>query len=463
MNHKQTYGTNILLILFISLFSFCKKSDTMAVATPLYAQYGTPFANVPEAKDAVIYQVNPRAFSADASFKGITGRLDSIKALGVNVIYLMPVYPIGVLNAARGLGSLYAVKDYKGINTEFGNLTDLRTLIDAAHTKNMAVMFDWVANHTAWDNAWISNKSWYQQDGAGNIIIPAGTNWTDVAALNYDNQDMRKAMIDALEYWVYTANIDGFRFDAADYVPFDFWKEANTALKSIPGHKLLLMAEGTRNDHFKAGFQMVYGMGYYYSIQSQVFGANKSVTLLQGFNTSEYATAFSGSQVVRYTTNHDAYLTDGSPVNLYGGKAGSIAAFLVTAYMKGVPMIYNGQEVGSTQVIDFFEKTPIDWTTSPDVTVAYKKILNFRKNNDAVINGQLNVYTSDDVAVFTKSTDSQKVLVIANLRNKAVTYTVPSSLVKTGWKEQFPASGTAAVTLASQLHLQPFQYMVLAQ
>lgn len=448
------------LLLFIALFSFCKKSDQPAFADTTYPQYGTPYTNVPNPQDAIIYQVNIRAFSADGNFKGVMARLDSVKALGTNVLYLLPIHPVGKLKAAHGLGSPYSVKDYKAVNPDFGTLDELRSLVNAAHERNMSVILDWVANDTSWDNAWISNKSWYTKDSSGNIIYPEGTNWTDVADLDYSNQDMRLAMIDAMKYWVFTANIDGFRCDAADFVPFDFWAQANTALRAISSHQLLMLAEGTRNDHFKAGFQLVYGMGWYAGLENKIFGNSNSATLLQDLNTSEYSTAFSGSQVVRYTTNHDVYLSDGSPVNLYGGKAGSMAAFLVTAYMKGVPMLYNGQEVGATAVIDYFSRTPINWATNPDMTAEYKKIISFRKGSDAVKNGQLAVFSSDDVAVFTKSVNTEKVLVIANLRGNPVTYQIPASLLKTGWKNAFTG---AAVTLGTQLLLQPYQHFVLTQ
>ncbi|MEX8548852.1 MAG: alpha-amylase family glycosyl hydrolase [Mucilaginibacter sp.] len=448
----------VLLLLSVTVFSNCKKNNDTPVSDTSYPQYGTPFANVPNTQDVIVYQVNLRAFSSDASFKGVTARLDSIKALGANVVYLLPIYPVGVLKSAGGLGSPYAVKDYKAVNPEFGTLADLQNLVNTAHAKNMAVMFDWVANHTSWDNAWISNKSWYKQDATGNIISPPG--YADVAALDFTNQTMRTAMIDAMKYWVFTANIDGYRCDFADNVPFDFWKQAIDALRSITTHKLIMLAEGARSDHFNAGFNMKYGFGYYTALEAGVFGNSKSVTTLQDLNTSEFAGALPGSQVMRYITNHDVYSSDGSPITVYGGKTGSMAAFLVTAYMKGVPMIYNGQEVGCTRDLSIFYHNPIDWTTNPDMTAEYKKILNFRAGSDAVKNGQLSQYSSDDVAVFTKSTSSQKVLVIANLRNNAVTYTMPANLSASGWKNAFTG---ASVTLNSQMYLQPYQHMVLTQ
>ncbi|WP_316824673.1 alpha-amylase family glycosyl hydrolase [Pedobacter miscanthi] len=458
-NNQKHIIIKAFLFLSISLFTFCKKDGNQVVSDTSYPQYGTPYSGVPNTSDAIIYQVNLRAFSQEATFKGVTARMDSIKALGVNVVYLMPVYPVGVLKSAGGLGSPYAVKDYKAVNTEFGTMEDLRALVNAAHDRNMAVMLDWVASHTSWDNAWISNKSWYKQDTNGNIIPPEGTNWTDVAALNYNKPDMRLAMIDAMKYWVFNANIDGFRCDAADFVPLDFWKQAIDALRGITTHKLLMLAEGTRNDHFKAGFQMVYGFGYYAALENKVFGNAAPATILQDFNTSEFAPALPGSQVVRYITNHDVYLTDGSPVNVYGGKTGAMSAFLVTALMKGVPMIYNGQEVGCTRGIDFFYHTPIDWTTNPDMKAEYKKIINLRKNSAAIKTGDLTVYSSDDIVAFTKSSGSEKVLVLASIRGNATTYYIPPVLQGT-WKNAFSGS---PVTLGSQLFFQPYQHTVLTK
>ncbi|MBG6236862.1 glycosidase [Pedobacter sp. CAN_A7] len=459
INYSKATILKIFLLWSVTLFTFCKKDNSPIVPDGSYPQYGTRFNQVPDPEDAIIYQVNLRAFSEEGTFKGVTARMDSIKALGVNVVYLMPVNPIGKLNKAEGLGSPYAVKDYKEVNPELGNLDDLRALVNAAHEREMAVILDWVAGHTAWDNAWISNKSWYQQDASGNIIQPAGTNWSDVAALDYTNQEMRTSMIDAMKYWIFSANIDGFRCDAADYVPFDFWKEANDALKNISNRKLFMIAEGARANHFKAGFPMVYGFGYYAALENKVFRNGNSVTLLQEQNTSEYASALPGSHVIRYITNHDVYHTDGSPINLYGGKFGSLAAFLVTAYMKGVPMIYTGQEVGSTRSMDFFYRTPIDWSKNPDMTAAYKKIISFRKNSDAVKRGDLAVYHNDDVAAFTKSTSKEKVFVIASLRGNNTTFTVPVEH-RGIWKNAFTG---ASVTLNNQVFFQPYQYMVLTK
>ena len=443
-------------IFLISLaFLSCNKSDTPVPAgvSTDSPQYGTPFTNVPENRDASIYQVNMRVFSTAGNLNGVTARLDSIKNLGVNVVYLMPVYPVGTL---RSVNSPYAVKDYEAVGSEFGTLDDLRTLVDQAHQKHMAVILDWVANHTSWDNAWITNKSWYQQDASGKIISPAGYN--DVAQLNFNNDTMCTAMISAMRYWVFTANIDGYRCDFADNVPFDFWKQALTSLKSISSHQFLFVAEGTRADHFRAGFDFIYGFAFYGKIK-EIFADNKSATQINDVNKTEYTNSFDGSQVVRYITNHDVNSSDGTPIDLFGGKKGAEAAFVVAAYMKGVPMIYNGQEVGTPYRLTFpFTSTKIDWSLSPGVTAEYKKILAFRNSSAAIRGGQLFTYSSDDVVAFTKEQDKEKDFVMVNLRNKTVNYTLPSDLANTTWTD---ALNTGNVTLTNTITLQPYSYLVL--
>lgn len=447
----KKFSVFLLSVVFLA----CSKSDAPATAGLISdpQQYSTPFSGVPASNDATLYQVNIRAFSAAGNLQGVMARLDAIKNLGINVIYLMPVNPAGTV---RSINSPYAIKDYKAVGTEFGNLDDLRKLVDEAHSKNMAVILDWVANHTSWDNAWIANKAWYKQDASGNIVSPAG--YSDVAQLNFANQDMRTAMIEAMRYWVFAANIDGYRCDFADNVPFDFWKQALTSLKSITSHKLLFLAEGTRDDHFRAGFQLTYGFGFFSNLKT-IFGQAKPATSINDLNSFEYKNTYDESQVVRYTTNHDVNSSDGTPEELFGGRKGAMAGFSVAALMKGVPMVYSGQEVATPYRLPFpFTSRKIDWTLNPDVTAEYKKILAFRNSSAAIRRGQLFSYSSDDVVAFTKQQDNEKVFVMVNLRNKVVEYTVPPALSGTSWTDAMNA-GTVALT--AKVTLQPYTYTVL--
>lgn len=451
-------------IIFFVLLAFllsCSKHPIVTGPNPIVpadpdpSQYGSPYNNVPLSQDVALYQVNMRVFSTSGNFKGVVARLDSIKALGINVVYLMPIYPVGVL---KGLNSPYCIKDYKAVNNEFGTLDDLRALVDNAHSKNMAVILDWVANHTAWDNGWINNNSWYQQDLSGNIISPPNTGWNDVAQLNFNNPDMRLAMIKAMKYWVLAANIDGFRCDYSDGPPVDFWKQAIDTLRNVSTHKLLMLAEGTRSASYAARFDYNFGFKFFEKLKT-IYSNQESVQLIDNLNVSEYTGALGDQQIVRYTTNHDVNGSDGTPLELFGGVKGSMAAFVVVAYMKSVPMVYNGQEVGTPYRLTFpFTSKKIDWTINPDITAEYKKILAFRNNSSAIRRGQLISYSSDDVCAFTKQQDNEKVLVIVNLRNKMVDYTLPVALANTSWID---AMNGGNVPLKAKVTLQPYSYLVL--
>ena len=457
---------NLTLILFSWMLGACGKNDTAAPYIPpvippvtdttIAAQYGTPFANVTDPQDAVIYQVNMRVFSQQGNFAGVTARLNAIKDLGANVVYLMPVFPVGQLKA---LNSPYCVKDYFTINPEFGTLTDLRTLIETAHQQNMSVILDWVANHTAWDHSWITaHKDWYMQDGSGNIISPPGTGWNDVAQLNYQNAEMRKAMIKAMKFWVMTANIDGFRCDYADGPPTDFWKQAMDTLRGISTHKLIMLAEGGRTANFTLGFNYNFGFSYFNTLKD-IYSKERPVTAIDTLNTSEYLSASPGQRVVRYTSNHDVNGSDGPPTELFGGIDGAMAAFVVTSFMKSVPMIYNGQEVATAYRLLFpFTMAKIDWSVHPEVTALYKKVLAFRSGSTAVKRGALTTYSNSDVCAFTKVQGTEQVLVIANLRNRTVNYTVPAALQPGAWKDAL--SGNAA-TLGTTITLAPYEYRIL--
>lgn len=448
----------VSLMFFIFSFSACGEdspsTDNNTTTTNQDpTQYGVPFANVPDAPDATIYQVNIRSFSSTGNFQGVINRLDSIKSLGINVIYLMPIYPVGSL---KSVNSPYCVKDYKSVNSEFGTLTDLRVLIDGAHERGMAVILDWVANHTSWDNAWINTPTWYVRNAAGEIQSPSG--WTDVAQLNFSNYDMRKAMIKAMKYWVLTANCDGFRCDYADGPPADFWKQAIDTLRNIKTHKLLMLAEGNRSDHFSSGFDYIFGFKFYEQLKT-IFSNNQPVTNINTINSSEYTGAGTNNRVVRYITNHDVNSSDGTPQDLFGGYAGSVSAFIVAAYMKSIPMIYDGQEVGTPYQLTFpFTGIYIDWTLNKELTQIYKKIIAIRNDNEAIRKGTLYTYSNQDVCAFKKTLNNSSVLVICNFRNETLSFSLPQELQNSDWTDAFTGS---SAHLDTNINLTPYQYLVL--
>jgi glycosidase len=334
----------------------------------------------------------------------------------------------------------------------------LRTLVSTAHSKGMSVILDWVADHTSWDNPWIADKTWYKQDGSGNIISPPGTTYTDVAALNYNSTDMRKAMIKAMKYWVLEANIDGYRCDYADAVPTDFWSQAIDSLKQT-GHKLVLFSEGSRVANLSSGFAMNFGWSVYGAVLN-TFGASQAdASGIGSANGQDNSSIPLGTYMVHFTDNHDYDNSGAIPLTIYNGKSGSIAAFAVTTYIGGVPLIYSGQEVGvsANQVIN--QGTSVNWSSNPDLLAAYKKLLSFRNTSNAVKLGTVTLFSNADVVVFERISGAETVLVIANTRNKVINYSLAPGLQNTTWNDAINAGST--VSLQTNLSLQPYAYEVL--
>jgi len=442
------------IVIYFSINSCHSQEQAAGPDQNNVVQYGTPFDNVPDPQDVTIYQVNIRAFSEEGNFQGVIKRLDSIKGLGSNVIYLMPIYPVG---EERSVNSPYCIKDYSSVNPEFGTLDDLRTLVDVAHDRDMAVIIDWVANHTAFDNHWVKeHRDWYMQDSTGSIINPPGHNWKDVAQLDFSNQAMRLEMIKTMKNWVLTANIDGFRCDYSDGPPYDFWKQAIDTLRNISEHKLLLMSEGRRSDHYRAGFDYNFGFQFFGTMK-RIFERGRSAKSIEELNISDYVGASDGQQIIRYTSNHDVNGSDGTPLELFGGEKGSMAAFVIAAYMKSVPMIYNGQEVGTPYRLTFpFTSKNIDWSVNPDITAEYKKVIAFRNESVAIRRGQVTSSCSDDVCAFIKKHLDEEVLVIVNLRDENIDYILNSEWANTSWT----VMGGGTVRLSQQVSLDPYQYLV---
>ncbi|MCB2409627.1 hypothetical protein LGH74_16670 [Hymenobacter sp. BT178] len=423
------------------------------------AQYGKPFAGVPQSQNATIYQVNMRGFSREGNFRGVLARLDSIKALGVNVVYLMPIFPIGKL---RAVDSPFAVQNYTAVNPEFGTLADLRAIVDGCHARGMAVMLDWVGNHTSWDHPWITeHPDWYVHDASGAIVNPI-PEWKDIAQLNFANPELRAAMIAALRYWVLQANIDGYRFDYADGPTPAFFTEAIGSLNAIRSHKLLLLAEGDKKKYYlQGGFQLCYDFGFINVLKHDIFARGKSVRLIDSVNTANYRNAPPTARMLRYTSNHDVNSWEGTPQQLFGGERGAMAAFVVAAYMHAVPMIYNGQEVGYPERLPFMgPRKAIDWTLNPHLTAEYKRLIRFRNGSNALRNGTLASYSTDDVCAFTKTAGRENVLALVNLRNKPVRYALPAGVSNAGWRTAFDGQ---PLVLSREVTLQPYQYLILTK
>lgn len=398
------------------LFGACKKET----GDPLIPEGPKAVFELAATEEVVMYEVNLRAFSQAGNLAGVTARLDDIKRLGVNVLWLMPIFPVGQERSAGGLGSPYAVRDYQAVGTEYGNLADLKQLIDGAHARGMGVVLDWVANHTAWDHAWINqHPNWYTRDANGTILHPPGTNWLDVADLDFTNDSMRLAMIGALRYWTETVGVDGFRCDAADMVPFGFWKQAIDSLRAGSGSKrLLMLAEGARSDHFTAGFDLNFSWDFYTQLKNS-FQQGNGTSALWTAHRNEYNVAPAGKHRLRFTTNHDEYAWDNTPSALFGGEAAAFTAFALTSSWSPVVLIYSGQEIAWPQRIPFFTRSPLNWGFNAAYRQQYENWMALRQREPLMRTGNLTPYFLSSLTAYTRTQGADTLLVLVNTRNQA--------------------------------------------
>ena len=442
----------LFLLLFVTVMTFgCKPKDHHA--TPVSDSFV-----VPEVADVVMYQVNPRVFAPQNSFQAIIARLDSIEDLGVNMLWIMPIYPIG---EEKSKNSPYSVRDYKAVAPEYGTLDDLRMLVQSCHERGMGVILDWVANHTAWDNVWLQqHPDWYTHDSTGNIIFPPGTDWTDVADLNYDNKDMRAAMIDAMRFWVDSVGVDGFRCDVADQVPVDFWTECIDNLRAAAKPRnLIMLAEGANPDNFKAGFDLNYAWEFMGAI-AQVMKGEAKVGKLLSVDKHEYENLDNGKFKLRFTTNHDE-ATKASPVTLYGGPKASMAAFVATTMLHGGMLVYGSQEVGYPETINFFHYVPVDWNANPAMRDEYKKLIAIYNDHPALRSSGKVVPFDDDennVLIVDRVLNNDNVLVVVNVRNDAHNVELPAMWAGKNVKNLFTGQ---EMQLSRRITLQPYQYLLL--
>ncbi len=445
---RSALGLLALLTLFLAS---CEKDDPKPAPAP---GHKTPFENVPLTEDVVMYEVNLRAFSSGGDLQGVIERLDAIKDMGVNTIWLMPIYPVGQVNS---INSPYCIRDYREVSTEYGDLSKLRELTTKAHEKGMAVILDWVANHTAWDHPWITTHSdWYTKDNMGRIVHPPGTNWTDVADLNYDKTEMRAEMIASMKYWMQQANVDGFRCDYADGVPFDFWQQAIDTLRRLPDRDILMFAEGNRPDHFAAGFDMAFGWNFYGALKGVWEG--QSTTTIESAHTEEYNGTPSGKHWVRFTTNHDESAWDATPMVNFDGVDGALAASAIAIFSDGVPLIYGGQEVGTIGPVPFFSNSTTDWSANPAMLEKYEEMLNFYSSTEVARTGARSVYATDDVYALQRGLNGEDFLLIVNVRSTPRNFNIPFGLQNSVWTD---VSSNQSVSLTSSLSLDGYEVLIL--
>ena len=411
---------------------------------------------MPAVEDIAMYQVNPRVFAPENSLNAVAARIDSIRDLGVNVMWVMPIYPIGI---EKGKNSPYCISDYKAIAPEFGTIDDFKHLAQVCHEHGMGIILDWVANHTAWDHPWVKeHPDWYTRDEkTDTIICPQPWNWEDVADLNYDNKDMREAMIDAMKFWIVEVGIDGFRCDVADGVPADFWKDAIEQLRAAADdRKIVMLAEGKNEDNFTVGgFDMNYGWDYKDEIVKVWKGAPAS-DLIKA-DSAEYANLPAGKVKLRFTTNHD-HSTEATPCVEFTNERGAMAAYVASIFPHGGALIYSSQEVSYPEPINFFKYVPVDWTANSAIYQEYKELIELYNEHPALRKGKMRAWPDDDVLIFEKEDAEESFLIMVNVRNEPKAVQIPENWVGQETEDEITDKD---FKLESTLTLEPFQYLIL--
>lgn len=414
-------------------------------------------------ENSTIYEVNVRQYTEEGTFQAFEEHLPRLKQLGVEVLWFMPIHPISQEGRIGTLGSYYAIQDYKAINPEFGTMEDFKRLVDRAHDMGFKVMLDWVANHTGKDHVWTENKEWYTLDDEGNITHPPGTNWLDVADLNYENANMRAAMIDAMKYWVEEADIDGYRADYAVGVPVDFWETARKELDKIKP-VYMLAEDNVEYDLLKNAFNFNYGWELSHTMRDIAAG-NKSANNIEFYVNKMKRLYPTGSYAMHWTTNHDENSWEGTTQELFGEAEKTMAALTFT--LPGIPLIYSGQEAGLNKRLAFFDKDEISWE---DLTMQdfYKDLVRLKKKHQALWNGsaggETNFFeTSDErILAFERVKGKSKVIVVMNLSPEPVSGNVEGSSLE-GKYHLYPSNKLFKMNSKQLFNLEPWDYKIMVK
>jgi glycosidase len=378
---------------------------------------------------SALYEVFVRDFSATGDFRGVIAGLDRIAAVGANVVWVMPIHPVGVLNRKGPLGSLYSVRDYHAIDSSLGTAADFRALVQAIHARGMKVILDWVPDHTSWDNVWITeHPDYYVHDAAGHPVVPRDpqghpTDWTDVAQLDYQNPALDSAMIATMEYWLQDFDLDGFRVDVAGFIPDDFWRRATMALRGAVPRPILLLAEAGEPKMHRLGFDLSYSWDSYGRFKAVWRGAAADSFI--SWEVADLKQMPAGGMRMRFTTNHDETAWTQPPVTLFGGAAGARAAYVALALLPGRPLLYDGQEVESPQQLGLFVRDPIVWNQpgAAAATAFYARVVALARTDSAFLMGDFApVQTSapHDVVAYRRGAS----VVLVNPRARPVRFTV---------------------------------------
>ena len=418
--------------------------------------------------NAMIYEVNIRQYTPEGTFNAFAKHLPRLKEMGVDILWMMPVFPIGELNRKGGLGSYYSIRDYKSVNPKFGTMAEFDALVYKAHELGMHVILDWVANHTSFDHTWTKDHpEWYNRDEKGNILVPADnegklTDWTDVADLDYRNKDMRQEMIDDMLFWVKDHNIDGFRCDVAGFVPLEFWHDAKFQLDKA-GQYFMLAEDESPGFHENA-FHMSYGWALHHKMidVAKDKAPASAITKLVLEDRKKFPKE---AYRMLFIDNHDENSWKGTIRSRFG--KGYMTFAVLTYTLPGMPLMYSGQEATLDKSLRFFEKDTIDFKNFP-LQQFYAKLNGLKHDQTALSNGDaggsfkvLTNTSPQDVITFVRKKGESEVIVATNLSNKAHKIKFSGTNLFTGgtYIDYFTGKKLIFHT-SSQIELGPWDYKI---
>ncbi|MGV8915642.1 MAG: alpha-amylase family glycosyl hydrolase [Kaistella sp.] len=447
-------------ILFILNFSLSQAQTTDARYQPKeYVELTHPEWS----KNATIYEVNLRQYTQEGTFKAFEKHLPRLKKMGVDIIWLMPIHPIGEKNRKGTMGSYYSVKDFKGINPEFGNMQDFKNLVDKIHSMGMYVIIDWVGNHSAWDNPLtIENPEWYTKTREGNFQPTPWYDWDDIIDFDYDNADFRKYMTGALKFWVKEANIDGYRADVAGFIPVDFWENARAELDEIK--PVFMLAEWESRDLFKNSFDMTYSWSLYNQLKTAV--NEQQLGGLVEYLSHDVNSSPRNAYRMTFTDNHDMNSWSGTTQKNFG--PGLKTAIVMTGVVNGMPLCYSGQEAGLNRSLKFFEKDVIEWKHDENEEI-FTKLFHLKHKNQALWNGKIGGEMirvvndkQDKVISFYREKNNDAVFPILNFSGDEVVVDINTKYYQGKYKELF-SEKMFDIKDKTTFTLAPWAYLVLVK
>lgn len=404
-----------------------------------------------------IYEVNVRQYTPEGTFRAFEAHLPRLKEMGVKTIWLMPITPIAQKNKKGSLGSQYAAADYTSINPEFGTLEDFKHLVDKAHEMGFKVIIDWVANHTGWDHTWTkTHPDFYLKDPkTGDFQIASGMD--DIIELDYSNPNMRKAMIEAMKYWVKETDIDGFRCDLASWVEVDFWAEARPQVDAVKPLFWLGEYDELENPDYGKVFDASYIWSWMHKTKDFNEGKANYTDLMNLLG--KYTAIGNGSMRAWFTSNHDENTWNGTEHEKYGVFAKPLAVFSVT--WNGVPLIYNGQELPlKTHRLEFFEKDPIQWNNAPELHDFYKTLLGLKTRNAALRGGDdkattqiLKTTAEGKIFAYLRKNADDEVLTVINFSKEPVKFSIVDDHLKGQFNNVFHKNHQRDFTKNKDFHI----------